>query len=217
MKRFTAKAVVLSTIALLLGSALLLLLLMPAKSAAEEWDRSGGLTPRQSEPAVVEPPLVWGAYTGTVAITMPTHLGVLDLAFRLDERLSQDQLAGAIAEINSPVFSRTLILPGDPPELDLLFTVTGAVNGITPTFSLRSGTIRNTMSGLTITRHLVVKGEVWQDGQVLSGEYSEQIVGLTPDPITLEGLFMAARAPIDETSQSPEFTSIYLPLILLSH
>lgn len=123
-----------------------------------------------------------GVYVGTVAITSPVQLGVLDIAFTIED--DGNTLNGRVE------VTRTLVFSGSP---TLAGQMTGAINGITPTLRLTSETFDGTMAGTVVQRQFSLDAQVLDDGDILQGVYSETIEGLLPDPFTVEGLFIVSR------------------------
>jgi hypothetical protein len=143
-------------------------------------------TSHPSTSGVAFPPgtsIISGTYAGAASITEPVKLGVLDLAFDLTDH--NGTLTGAIVPSRTLVFSGTPALSGG---------ITGSVNGITPTFTLNSAVFTGTVAGRAVQRQVTLAGEVWQDGDVLTGIYTEVVGGLIPEPLTTRGIFLVTRA-----------------------
>lgn len=122
-----------------------------------------------------------GIYVGTVAITSPVQLSVLDLAFTLDD---SDGIRGQVD------VTRTLVFSGSP---TLAGEITGSIDGITPTVRIASESFGGVMAGAEVQRQFVLDGLVLENGDLLQGVYSETITGLLPDPFTVQGLFLVSR------------------------
>jgi hypothetical protein len=159
------------------------MLFIPLSTAAEDAVHSS------SRYVVIEPafqtgyPNLSGAYAGTVAISEPVTLGVLDLAFNLTD--SGGILTGAIDPSQTLVFSGAPALSGN---------ITGSIKGITPTFTINSAVFTGTVSGREVRRRITLEGEVWANGEALQGTYTEVTIGYTPESLTTRGIFIVTRA-----------------------
>ena len=125
--------------------------------------------------------IVAGSYAGIVNVTEPAPLGVLDLLLEITN--ANGVLSGQVNAIKTQVFL------GGP-------TFTGSVTasqGITPTVRIESQTFSGTVSGRTVQRRFVITGDVLNEGDTLSGVYTETIIGFKPQPITVKGTFLLAR------------------------
>ncbi len=198
MNSLKTKLTILTTSLLL---ALTLLLLLPLLAAGTKGHNPLPLTVRAAP--LAQSAVISGTYLGTIAISMPVQLGVLDLAFDLSD--SGSAFSGAIDP------SRTLVYSGAP-------TLNGGLtsNGITPTFRLDSELFSDFVSGRQVQRSFSLFGEVWEDGEILYGQYTETITGFTPQPLTMQGLFMVVRPEPNQGGTEPLEDSIFLPLILKS-
>jgi len=150
--------------------------------------------------------VITGTYLGTVAITSPVTLGVLDLSI---------QLAAQGAAISGQVSAeRTLIIAGTPAVAG---AITGSIDGITPTFRIESAPFADMVSNQPISRTFTLEGEVLDDGRTLQGVYTEHLTGYLPETLEIEGLFQlsrpgaAASGPgIPVLSMQAEDTSIFI-------
>lgn len=123
-----------------------------------------------------------GTYQGTVAITVPIQLGVLDFAFEL-----RDEGALLAGSVNR---SQTLVYDDEPALSGVVET-----SVTTPTFQLTSEVFDDVVSGRHVERQFTLVGELLEGGEVLQGVYSEVMTGFTPQPLNMEGLFMVTRPP----------------------
>lgn len=191
MNSFTTKTVAL---AVNLGLAAVLLLLLSSMATGIE---SLGPSPASAEDSVriaeapsparillAETTVISGTYVGTVAITEPVQLGVVDLAFDVIEH--DGVLTGTVNATRTLVYSGGLTLRG---------TITDSVGGITPTFSLASEIFSGVVSGRQVQRRFALVGEATEGGEILQGLYTEVITGFTPQPLAIEGLFLVTRPP----------------------
>jgi hypothetical protein len=131
-------------------------------------------------------PVISGTYAGTVAITSPVQLGVLDMAF--DVGALGDTLTGTVD------LARTLVYTSSSGTPVLHGVVTGT-DSLTPTFRLSSETFDGFVSGRDVQRSFTLIGEAIESGEILQGTYTEIITGFTPDPMVMEGIFMVTRPP----------------------
>ncbi|MCB9116241.1 MAG: hypothetical protein M9936_00335 [Caldilinea sp.] len=130
-----------------------------------------------------------GAYIGTIAISEPASLGVMDLAVDLSA-VEEGGLSGTIDS------TRTQAFPGSPV---LSGSITSATDAITPTFSI-SGTFGSVTAGRTISRTVTLEGDVLDQGDTLRGIYSERIEGFTRKPLNVQGAFLLVR-PASPTAE----------------
>lgn len=126
---------------------------------------------------------ITGTYLGTVAVTSPVTLGVLDLS--IDLTAQGTALSGQVSQ------ERTLIINGTPA---LAGEITGSINGITPTFRIESAPFADMVSNQPISRTFTLEGEILDDGRILRGTYSEQLTGYLPEALEIEGLFQLSRS-----------------------
>jgi len=184
---------------ILLLSALMFVLLLPFTA----WGQGPDLEEGQLS----------GNYAGTVAISSPVSLGLLDLVFEIDD--VDGVLAGAVSLTQTQVFLAAPALHG---------SITSSPDAITPTFRLDSEVFTATVSGREVVRHFSLVGEALNNGDVLRGQYEETIEGFTPNSLLITGAFLVVRpsraltgsvapAPIP-TPGPPGDQFIYLPLIL---
>jgi hypothetical protein len=147
---------------------------------------------------------VSGRYAGTVVVSTPVSLGVLDLAFEVGD--VNGVLSGTVDATHTQVFLAEPMLQG---------SITSSPGAITPTFRLASEAFDVVISGRTVSRHFSLAGEVLKNGDVLQGQYEEVIEGFTPEPVMVTGTFLLVR-PFGSTGTSapPEDQFIYLPLVL---
>ena len=133
--------------------------------------------------------MISGTYVGTVVITEPIALGLLDLVFTLED--AGGVLSGAVDA------TRTLVFAGAPA---LHGSITGSVNGITPTLTITSDPFVELVSGRELQRSFALVGEVHAFGDTLQGDYNETMEGLTPEPLIVHGTFLVTRSTPSCTS-----------------
>lgn len=133
--------------------------------------------------------VISGTYAGTIAIVRPVAMGVFDLEFTISE--VDGTLTGAV---KAEGLSK-LAFP-DAPTLQGYLTSTA--DSITTTFRIDSAVFGEEVevSGFQVQRRFAIVGGALDGGQVLQGKYTEEITGFTPDPLTVEGLFLVARLPL---------------------
>lgn len=153
-----------------------------------------------------------GSYTGTIAIDKPLALGILDISLAITD--TNGSLSGRLDNSGSLAFPSAAALSG---------SITGKVNGITPTFRIDAVPFSSIVSGRNVTRSFRLDGTVEENGNVIRGIYTETIKGFTPSALIVNGLFLASRAAPAIASGVPEATPtstpvsnggrIYLPVI----
>jgi hypothetical protein len=197
-------------ISILLALPLLLLLSVLLTAAGQEGS-DPALRPIAVEvTSVAETDLVSGRYVGTVAISTPVSLGVLDLAFHITD--IDGTLSGAVD------VTRTLVYAGAPL---LQGSITSDPDAITPTFRIDSQVFDRVVSGRDVARSFALVGEAQSDGDVLQGQYTETIEGFTPAPLLVTGIFLVVRPSRTLTESVPPGPPppgkdhfIYLPVVL---
>jgi hypothetical protein len=124
---------------------------------------------------------VTGSYRGSVTIDEPASLGALDLVFNVTDE--GGMLSGKVNAAKTQVFL------GGP-------SFTGSVTasqGITPTFRVDSEVFSGVVSGRPVQRRFTLIGEVLDDNNTLRGDYTERIIGFTPQPLLVTGKFLVTR------------------------
>ncbi len=169
----------------------ILLLILPLLASGKE----ANAPMRQPLPisdvtASTETPIISGTYQGTIAITVPVQLGVLDMAFTVEE--ISGTLSGAVS------LTRTLVYS----PASTLYGVINNTTGLTPTFRLASDVFEGVVSGRVVRRQFALVGEALEDGEILQGTYTETITGFTPQPMVMEGIFMVTRPPYPQDFDS---------------
>ncbi len=164
-------------------SAFIFLLSLPLMISAKKVEPNGVVT-SSAAAALADTTVLSGTYQGTVAITVPVQLGVLDLALELED--NGGTLSGHVNDQWTLVYGN-----GEMPTLH------GSVDtsAITPTFTIVSDPFNGQVSGRQVQRSFTLVGEALEGGEVLQGHYTEVITGFIPHPMTMEGLFMVTRAP----------------------
>jgi hypothetical protein len=124
---------------------------------------------------------VTGFYQGSVTIDEPASLGALDLVFNVT-----DEGGVLLGKVNA---AKTQVFLGGP-------SFTGSVTasqGITPTFRVDSEVFNGVVSGRPVQRRFTLIGEVLDDNNTLRGDYTERIIGFTPQPLLVTGKFLVTR------------------------
>lgn len=162
------------------GALLLALAIAPLRMAA----RSAGAAEPLAVAALQAPAdtNLTGHYVGTVAVTSPVQLGVLDLAIDLTSQGAT--FSGQVSE------ERTLIVAGAPAVQG---SITGSIGGITPTLRLESASFPDTVANQAVTRRFRLEGEVLDGGRLLQGVYTEELTGYLPEPLIIKGRFLLSR------------------------
>lgn len=140
--------------------------------------------------------IISGSYTGTIAIDKPLALGILDISLAITD--TNGNLSGRLDNSGSLAFPSSAALSG---------SITGKVNGITPTFRIDAAPFSSIVSGRNVTRSFRMDGTVEEDGNVIRGIYTETINGFTPNPLIVNGKFLASRAALASASGVPGATA----------
>lgn len=180
---------------MLLPLALIILLLLPLMAAGKEATGPASQPLRSEAASLAETTVISGTYAGTVAITEPVALGVLDLVFNISD--ADGTLSGAVNVTRTLVYSGAAALQG---------SITGATDGITPTFRIESEVFGGLVSGREVQRSFTLEGEALEDGNFLRGQYTEVISGFTPNALSVQGLFLVVRPPQPSDDVTPEPT-----------
>jgi hypothetical protein len=122
--------------------------------------------------------VISGTFRGTVAITEPVRLGVVDIAFELEDE--GGTLSGTLSNTDTLAFS----WEGQPPALH------GVVSG--DRFTLASEPFYATVSERKVQRQFTVVGQAIEEDGRLEGLYTEVITGFVPEPITVVAMFVAS-------------------------
>jgi len=129
-----------------------------------------------------------GTYVGTAVITDPVGLDPLDLALVLTQT-NGVSLTGYIDAAQSLAYPKLAVSPTVRGP-----AVSGSVVSGTISFTLQSEVFTNT--GTTVSRQVVLHtGVISDDGETLTGVYSETLWGLTPEPLVMVGRFTLIRPP----------------------
>jgi len=130
-------------------------------------------------------------YYGTATITSPANLGVIDLAFTLD-------VSGTTIQHDTSYImtDKTLLFPelwgkGIGPKVKSGSSLSQSA------FDLTTDDFTSTVSGRTVTRNVRLVGTaVSNGGATLTGNYTETITGLTPQPVTVTGTFILVKPTV---------------------
>ncbi len=131
---------------------------------------------------------IGGLYEGNFALRTPANLGGIDLSFIITPTGSG--LTGSLCDTCTPIVVQ-------PVEMSGGFVETGTA---TNTFTLASTPFTQIANGKLITRTIRLSGDVIEAGDVLQGDYQEEIVGLIATPILAQGRFIATRRTNQEIS-----------------
>lgn len=172
-------------------------------SGAAAISRSPAAVPETRAYQATTPSLA-GPYAGTVSVVEPIALGVFDLAM-LVEPGSQPATISATVELTG-----TLAFGGAPQRMQ--GQVTSGTEGSAPTFSLALPPFVADISGRQVTRSVRFEGEVLDEGRHLSGAYSEEIAGYTPEPITITGTFLLISGAGERVAEAQPEPSISMTI-----
>lgn len=147
----------------------------------------------------VDTPKLAGNYVGTVAIDKPLALGILDISLAITD--TNGVLSGFLDNRGSLAY---------PQSADLQGSITGQIDGITTTFHIATIPFTSKVSGREVTRSIQFGGTIEDDATVIRGVYTETISGFTPQPLLVNGMFLASRAApapdVPVTTQTPSPT-----------
>jgi hypothetical protein len=130
----------------------------------------------QSFSTVAIPGQVSGSYFGNLVVTSPITIAVQELNFALGN--VEGTLTGVVGVTDSSLSSRPISL-------------TGTANG--DHFLLVSSPFTDVVNGRIVTQTLTLVGHTEDNADVLRGVYTGTITNLLPEPIMVEGLFLASR------------------------
>ena len=142
--------------------------------------------------AAADNPLT-GMYYGTAYITSPAELGTLDLAFYLD-------VTGAVftAATSYVDLEKTLVFPKVAPQIngqDVGPRVSGTLSPAA--FALATDVFTSRIGDKNVNRQITLTGDKIEDnGNSLSGTYTETITGMGPTPVVVSGTFLLAKPTV---------------------
>jgi hypothetical protein len=169
MKKLQTKPI----LAILILCGLIALLVIPLGAAAKGSGMlSDGLAANQP---------VTGTYVGSVTVSEPAPLGALDLVLTVTEQ------GGVLSgKVNA---AKTQVFLGGPTFIGTV----SAGQGITTTFRIDSEIFTSQVSGRSVQRKFTLIGEVASSADLLRGQYTETIIGFTPETLLVKGDFLLAR------------------------
>jgi len=122
-------------------------------------------------------------YKGTVTISDPGELGVIDLAIDIENQ--KDYFTGHIA------IGRCLVFPANS-ETGKGPVVTGFFDG--NSISLSSEVFFSEIAGKEVSRQIILEStNRCKKCDILEGDYTETVSGFTSNSITIHGTFVLAR------------------------
>ena len=144
-----------------------------------------------------------GTYYGTAVITSPANLGTVDLAYYLDVSGNAIQHDTSYTILEKTLLFASVTQVGGK---DVGPLVNGSVS--TTSFSLTVDRFSNTVANKTVFRDIALSnGVVWGGGESIGGDYTEIIIGMDKNPITLTGKFVLLKPGIKST-QTAQFVDM---------
>ncbi len=133
-----------------------------------------------------------GSWYGSVTITTPAEMAPIDLAFHLEVIGTTTQLDNDNSYI---ILEKTMIFPAVGPKIDGRDVGPRLTGTFSPdTFSLVSNPFTSNVGGKEVTRHIeLTQTEREDDGQTLTGIYTETVTGLLPNALTISGEFILLK------------------------
>jgi hypothetical protein len=130
-----------------------------------------------------------GSYYGSVTITTPADMGSIDLALYLNVVNTDIQ-----HETSYIVLEKTILFPAGEPldgkEVGPRLTGTFSQD----TFSLYSDDFTSMVGNKEVTRQITLNSAIIEnDGQSISGIYTETVTGLLPEDIIISGEFVLLK------------------------
>ncbi len=122
------------------------------------------------------PGVVGGSYFGSLVVTSPITISVYELNFDLVN--VEGALTGVVNAEDSAL---------SPEPINLTGTAAG------DDFVLASEVFTNVVNGRVVTRSFTLAGHAEEEADVLTGVYTSTITSLLPEPIVMEGIFIATR------------------------
>lgn len=138
-----------------------------------------------------------GHYNGTLVITRPVNIGVVDITIQLTT--TNGISTGYVVDSTTSHFSAN-------PAVNA--SITGSTDGVTSTFTIESGLFVEVIAGqaITITRSFSITGDVLDDGNILRGTYSETIKGYTKKPLQIAGSVLLTKQTVRAAQTLPSST-----------
>lgn len=134
-----------------------------------------------------------GDYSGTLVITAPVNIGVVDVTVQLTS--TEGASTGFVLDSTTSHFS-------DNPLVNA--SITGSTDGITPTFTIHSQPFveviaaQSSTQPISVTRAFTIEGEVLNNGSILSGTYIETIAGYTHKPLQISGDILLSKPQLSQ-------------------
>lgn len=151
-----------------------------------------------------------GHYKGTLVITAPVNIGVVDLTIQLTS--TQGSSTGYALDSATSHFTQN-------PAVNASIT---EGKSSTPHFIIQSASFVEVIAGQTITRSFSIDGQVLGDGTILTGSYAETIIGYTKEPLRIAGNVLLSKSQVGvaqiPSTPTPEVPGdgdfeIFLPLV----
>ena len=140
-----------------------------------------------------------GPYYGTATISTPTDITPVDLAFHLD-------VSGSAIQHDSSyiLLEKTMLFPAVPPEIGGKAVGPRVSGNLSPTgFTLVSDIFDSQAGDRAVKRQIRLdQAAVTEDGQSITGTYTETVTGLLPQDLIISGQFVLVK-PV-----SPEVAAI---------
>jgi hypothetical protein len=133
-----------------------------------------------------------GDYFGSVAVSSPSGLGNIDLAFHLD--------VGTGGVINAAssyiILDKTILFPKSSTQINGKDVGPNVLSGTFTSlaFNLTTQPFTSTANGRTVNRQIVLNNAtVKEQGNSITGTYTETLTGYLPQPMTTIGSFVLVR------------------------
>lgn len=143
-------------------------------------------------PAASQDNPLTGDYFGSVAVNSPSGLGNIDLAFQL-----KVGTGGAIDAASSYILlDKTILFPKSSTQVNGKDVGPKVLSGTftSTAFSLMTQPFTSMANGRTVNRQIVLgNSTVKEQGNSITGTYTETITGYLPQPMTIIGSFVLVR------------------------
>jgi len=137
-----------------------------------------------------------GLYNGTLVITAPVNIGVMDMTIQLTS--TKGTSTGYVLDSAISHFAQNPAINASVYE----------INDI-PKFTIQSDSFIDIIAGKTITqtiRAFSINGEALSDGNILTGTYNETITGYTQEPLQIAGSVLLTKQTIRSAQIPPSST-----------
>ncbi|MEM7133201.1 MAG: hypothetical protein AAF702_43275 [Chloroflexota bacterium] len=125
-----------------------------------------------------------GLYGGTLVITAPVNIGVVDISVQLTS--TEGVSTGFVLDSATSHFAQNPAV---------IASITSGA-GDTSNFTIHSEPFVEVIAGQTITRSFSIDGEVLGDGSILTGSYAEIITGYTKEPLRIAGNVLLSKSAV---------------------